>query len=181
MKDYGEMPNGAVILNHYKDYMENHDLADDDKKMLFRFFHEILSCVNLMWKEKSFKGGKLSNVVTTSDEAFAFFIMRDYAKITTKEDRKQVKLAGENLENAMKFFDEMMMEIKLMKMEHSERIPKLDDDIRDYIKNKYARKKRRQRRQEEDDSTLESNPKPNTELKNLFDFDDLCQVKRTPV
>jgi len=29
--------------------------------------------------------------------------MRDYAKITTKEDRKQVKLAGENLENAMNF------------------------------------------------------------------------------
>jgi len=68
------MPNGAVILNHYKDYMENHDLADDDKKMLFRFFHEILSCVNLMWKEKSFKGGKLSNVVTTSDKAFTFLL-----------------------------------------------------------------------------------------------------------
>ena len=85
----------------------------------------------------------------------SLFIMRDYAKITTKEDRKQVKLAGENLENAMQFFNTMMKEIKLMKMEHSERIPQLDDDIRDYIKNKYARKKRR-RRPEEDESTLES-------------------------
>ena len=72
-------------------------------------------------------------MVTTSDEAFTFFIMRDYDKITTKEDRKQVKLAGENLENAMKFFDEMMTEIKIMKMEHSEQIPQLDDAIRDYI------------------------------------------------
>ena len=59
--------------------------------------------------------------------------MRDYAKITTKEDRKQVKLAGNNLENAMQFFNGMMMEIKLMKMEHSEWIPQLDDDIWDYI------------------------------------------------
>ena len=50
--------------------------------------------------------------------------MRDYAKITTKEDRKQVKLAGENLQNAMKFFNQMMMEIKIMKMEHSEWIKK---------------------------------------------------------
>jgi len=73
-------------------------------------------------------------VVTTSDEAFAFFIMRDYDKITTKEDRKQVKLAGKNLENAMQFFDGMMKEIKQMKMEHSEQIPQLDDDIWDYIK-----------------------------------------------
>jgi len=69
--------------------------------------------------------------------------MRDYAKITTKEDRKQVKLAGENLENAMKFFNGMMTEIKLMKMEHSEQIPQLDDDIQDYIK-KYACKKQQQ-------------------------------------
>ena len=59
--------------------------------------------------------------------------MRDYAKITTKEDRKQVKLAGDNLENAMQFFNEMMTEIKLMKMEHSEWITQLDDDIWDYI------------------------------------------------
>ena len=66
--------------------------------------------------------------------------MRDYAKITTKEDRKQVKLAGENLENAMKFFNQMMTEIKIMKMEHSEQISQLDEDIRDYIfKNMHAR------------------------------------------
>ncbi len=134
------MPNGTVILTHYKDYMENHELADDDMQMLFCFFHEIVGCVNLMWKEKSLKGGTFSNVVTTSDEAFAFIIMRDYAKITTKEDRKQVKLAGKNLENVMKFFNGMMTEIKLMKMEHSEWIPQLDDDIWDYIlKNMHAR------------------------------------------
>ena len=52
------------------------------------------------------KGGTFSKVVTASDEAFAFIIMRDYAKITTKEDRKQVKLAGKNLENAMNFLME---------------------------------------------------------------------------
>jgi len=68
------MPNGTVILNHYKDYMENHDLVDDDRQMLFRFFHEIVGCVNLMWKEKSLKGGTFSNVVTASDEAFTFLL-----------------------------------------------------------------------------------------------------------
>ena len=73
-------------------------------------------------------------MVTTSDKAFACFIMRDYAQITTKEDRKLVRRAGKNLENVMQFFNNMMTEIKLMKMEHSEQIPQLDDDIWDYIK-----------------------------------------------
>ena len=68
------MPNGTVILNHYKEYMETNDLADDDRQMLFRFCHEIVGCVNLMWKEKSLKGGTFSNVVTASDEAFAFLL-----------------------------------------------------------------------------------------------------------
>jgi len=68
------MPNGTVILNHYNDYMENHDLADDDRQMLFHFFHEIVGCVNLMWKEKSLKGGTFSNVVTASDKAFDFLL-----------------------------------------------------------------------------------------------------------
>ena len=54
--------------------------------------------------------------------------MRDCDKITTKEDRKQVK-PGEC--NAI--FNGMMKAIKLMKMEHSEWIPQLDDDIWDYI------------------------------------------------
>jgi hypothetical protein len=180
MKEYGQMPNGEVIMNHYKDYMDGHDLADDDRKMLFRFFHEIVGCVNLLWKEKSLKSGTFSKVTTTSDEAFAFFIMRDYAKITTKQDRKQVKLAGENLENAIQFFEEKMTEIKQMKKEHSGRITQLDDDIREYIKKKYACKKR-QRRREEDESTIESNPRISKPLKNLFDFDDLCEVDHTPV
>jgi len=88
------MPNGTVIIDHYKEYMENHDLVDNDRQMLFHFFHEIVGCVNLMWKEKSLKGGTFSKVVTTSDEPFAFFIMKDYEKIPTKEDRKKTnKLA----------------------------------------------------------------------------------------
>ncbi len=62
-----------------------------------------------------------------------------------------------------------MTEIKLMKMEHSEWIPELDDDIRDYIFLKYACKKQ-QWWPEQNESTLESNPKPNSKLKNLFDL-----------
>jgi len=38
--------------------------------------------------------------------------MRDYDKIPSKEHRKKDKLMGERLENAMKFFNEMMTEIK---------------------------------------------------------------------
>ena len=83
------MPNYKTIFQHYKDYMENHELLDSDRMMLFHFCHEIMGCVNLTWKEKSLKGGTFSKEVTTSDEAFAYFIMRDYDKITTKEDRKQ--------------------------------------------------------------------------------------------
>jgi len=56
--------------------MENHDLADNDRQMLFHFFHEIVGCLDLMWKEKSMKGGTFSEVVTTSDESFVLFIMR---------------------------------------------------------------------------------------------------------
>ncbi len=67
--------------------------------------------------------------------------MRDYDKITTKEDRKRDKLAGKKLEKAMQFFDGMMKGIKQMKMEQSEWITQLDDDIQDYIKQKYACKK----------------------------------------
>ena len=68
------MPDGTVILNHYKEYMETNDLVDDDRQMLFHFCHEIVGCVNLMWKEKSLKGGTFSNVVTASDEAFVFLL-----------------------------------------------------------------------------------------------------------
>jgi len=94
MKEYSKMPNGTVILHHYKEYMENKGLADMDRQMLFHFFHEIVCCANLTWKEKSLKGGTFSKLVTTSDEAFAIFIMRDYDKIPTKEDRKNDKLVG---------------------------------------------------------------------------------------
>jgi len=37
--------------------------------------------------------------------------MRDYDKITTKEDRKRTELVGERLDNAMNF-NEMMIETK---------------------------------------------------------------------
>jgi len=74
----------------------------------------------------------------------------------------------------------MMQEIQQLKKEHSARIEQLDDDIRDYIKTKYARKKQKRRR-DEDESTIESNPKVNIELKNLFDFDKLHGIKHTPV
>jgi len=63
-------------------------LRDKDMQMLFCFFHEKVGCVNLMWKEKSLKGEAFSKLVTTSDEAFVLFIMRDYDKIPTKEDRR---------------------------------------------------------------------------------------------
>jgi len=35
IKDYSGMPNGTVIIHHYKKYMKNHDLADNDRQMLF--------------------------------------------------------------------------------------------------------------------------------------------------
>ena len=54
--------------------------------------------------------------------------MRDYDKIPSKEHRKKDKLMGERLENAMKFFNETMTEIKGMKCEHSEQIAQLDKD-----------------------------------------------------
>jgi len=38
------MPNGTVILYHYKEYMENHELVDSHRQMLFCFFHEIGLC-----------------------------------------------------------------------------------------------------------------------------------------
>ena len=40
--------------------------------------------------------------------------------------------------------------------------------------------KKRQQQWEEDESTIESS-QVNRELKNLFDFDDLCRVNSTPV
>jgi len=46
------------------------------------------------------------------DETFMLFVMRDYDRKPVKEDRKKDKLMGERLENAMKFFNEMMTEIK---------------------------------------------------------------------
>jgi len=61
-----------MTIHHYKEYMDSHDLADKGRQMLFCFFHEIVGCVNLMWKEKSLKGGTFSNVVMASDKAFAF-------------------------------------------------------------------------------------------------------------
>jgi len=66
---------------------------------MFCFFHEIVGCLNLMWKKKSLKGGTFSKFITKSDEAFALFIMKDYDRIPTKVDRKKAKLVGERLDN----------------------------------------------------------------------------------
>jgi len=68
--------------------------------------------MNLRWKEKSLKRQMFTKHVATSDEAFALFIMGDYDKIPTKEDRKKYKWMGERLDNVMKFFDGMMIELK---------------------------------------------------------------------
>jgi len=84
--------------------MEDKDLAEKGREMLLHFFHEIVGYVKLMWKEKSLKGETISKGVKTSDEAFAFYIMREYDRIPTKEDRKKDKLVGERLDNAMKIF-----------------------------------------------------------------------------
>jgi hypothetical protein len=180
IKDYGEMPNWKTVLQHYKEYMEHHEQLECDRIMLFRFCHEILGCVNLTWKEKALKNGRFSQVVTTSDEAFAYFMICFYNKITTKEDRKQKKMVGEELDNAMHFFGDMMKEIQQLKMLHSSRIEHLDEDIADYIRQKYARKKPKRRR-DEDESTIESAPKVNIELQNLFDLNKLRGINKTAV
>jgi len=73
-----------------------------------------------------------------------------------------------------------MPEIQQLKKEHLAWIEQLDDDIWDYIKTKYAHKKQKRRR-DEDETTIESNPKVDIALKNLFDFDKLCGIKKTPV
>jgi len=36
------MPNGTVIMQLSREYMESHDLADKDRQMLFHFLHEIV-------------------------------------------------------------------------------------------------------------------------------------------
>jgi len=41
-------------------------------------------------ENKIFEGRNIFKSCTTSDEAFALFIMRDYEKIPTKEDRKKI-------------------------------------------------------------------------------------------
>ena len=43
-------------------------------------------------------------------------------------------MVGEELDNAMHFFGEMMQEIQQLKKEHSAWIEQLDEDIADYIK-----------------------------------------------
>jgi len=97
MKEYSKKLYGTVILHHYKEYMEDNDIAEKDREMQFCFFCEIVGCVNLTWKEKSLQGGTFSKLVRTSDEAFMLFIMWDYDKIPTKDDRKEDKLVGERL------------------------------------------------------------------------------------
>jgi len=53
---------GTVIQHNYKNYMENNNLAEKDREMLFHFFHEIVGCLNLMQKEKLLKGEMFSKM-----------------------------------------------------------------------------------------------------------------------
>ena len=84
------------------------------------------------------------------------------------------------LDHVMQFFREMMQEIQQLKKEHLAQIEQLDDDVLDYIKTKYVCKKQKRRR-DEDETTIESNQKVDIALKNLFDFDKLHGIKKTPV
>jgi len=63
-------------------------------------------------KEKILKGGQLSKHVTTLNEAFILFVMKDYDEITTKEERKKGQMGGRKTREYMKFFYDMMTEIK---------------------------------------------------------------------
>jgi len=57
-------------------------------------------------ERKIFEGRNIFKCGDSIIQSIHFLIMRDYAKITTKEDRKQVKLAGDSLENAMQYLME---------------------------------------------------------------------------
>jgi len=71
VKDYGTMPDLNIIRQFYHKYIEREVLSEVDMQMLMRFFHKIVGCINLTWKEKSLKRIEFSKIATTSDEAFA--------------------------------------------------------------------------------------------------------------
>jgi hypothetical protein len=41
-------------MKNYQDYMEGKKLPEEEREALFRFFWEIVGCVNLGWKEHSY-------------------------------------------------------------------------------------------------------------------------------
>ena len=103
MKVYDTMPDGTEILHIYHEYMDGRELVDRDKELLLHFLHEIVGCVNLTWKEKSLKGEQFSKLATSSDEAFAVFVMMDYHQIPQKKQKAKDKLLGARLDHAMEF------------------------------------------------------------------------------
>jgi hypothetical protein len=165
------MPDNVVIRALYRKYMQREEMSEPEQVMLMRFLHEIVGCVNLQWKEKSLKNGTYLKIGTTSDKAFALFMMRDYAKIPKKEDEKKKKLVGARLESAMDFFNQMMRELKELKTDKIARIDELDLDICNYIRKQVAARKKG-KKDGDDESTLTS-VKVDKELKYLQDFDAL--------
>jgi len=162
------MPDATIMKHIYKKYMNGNEVTGPDMNMLLRFFHEIVGCVNLNWREKALKGGEFSQLATTSDEAFALFIMKYYNKLP-KKDIKKEKLVGIKMDEAIKYYIVMMTEIKEMKSGNMERVLQLDKDIRNYIKKLIAHKKGHQ-------DNSESNQRK--DLKNLYDFDDLLVLPK---
>ncbi len=132
MNDYGTMPDATIIINSYEDFMNGKEVADTDMEILLHFFYEIVGCISLTWKKKASKGGEYSKLTTTSDEAFALFLIKYYDRLPKKDSKKQ-KLSGTKMDEAMEYFCETLAEIKGVKSGNKERILQLDKEIQNYI------------------------------------------------
>jgi len=75
MKEYNKRLHGTVIFPHYKEYMENNDNAEKNRKILFHFSWNSGLCEFDM-EGKIIEGSKVSKHVMTLDEAFMLFDMR---------------------------------------------------------------------------------------------------------
>jgi len=69
-------------------------LKERIEKCCFDFFHKIMGCVNLIWKENLFNEGMFSKHVTISDEPLTLFVMRDYDKIPSKIAQEEGQTGG---------------------------------------------------------------------------------------
>ena len=170
MSVYGDMPKDDEILLTYQKYSRSEELTEEETGKLFCFFHELVGCVNLNWKDASSQQGKVySQIATTLDEAFALFLMKHYNKIPEPQNKKP-KLVGSTLNDAM-FFNEKMTEIKHLKKRYPDRMKHKDNDIRIYIKKLHACKKGG--RMDDDETTEVSKEKVEPKLDNLHDFEAL--------